>query len=461
MTIHNNMSRTALWFRSLLLPDGWADGVRLVIVDGRIETLMKDTSAEAGDEIHEIGLPGLPNLHSHAFQRGMAGLTERRGATQDSFWTWREAMYRFVDHMGPDEVEAIAAQAYVEMLESGFTRVGEFHYVHHDPDGAPYDDIAELATRIAAAAAETGIALTLLPVFYLHAGFGGLPAAPGQRRFINDVGRYGRLIEASRKAVSPLSGAVVGIAPHSLRAATPEEIAEIMPLADSGPVHIHVAEQVKEIEDCLAWSGKRPVELLLDRLPVDERWCLVHATHVTDAESAGIAARGAVAGLCPITEANLGDGLFPAQAFMERGGRFGVGSDSNVLIDAAEELRLLEYGQRLALRTRNALARAATPSVGRTLFDAALSGGAQALRAPSMIAVGQSADLVSLRADATALVHRQHDRWLDGWIFAGGRQTVDCVWRAGARLVSDGRHIHREAIGRRYRQALHKVLHAS
>ena len=461
MTIHNNMSRTALWFRSLLLPEGWTDDVRLVLADGRIETLVKGAPAEAGDEIHEIGLPGLPNLHSHAFQRGMAGLTEQRGATADSFWTWREAMYRFVDHMGPEEVEAIAAQAFLEMLESGFTRVGEFHYVHHDPDGTPYADIAELAARVAAAASETGIALTLLPVFYRHAGFGGLPASPGQRRFVNDIDRYGRLIEASRKAVSSLPGAVVGIAPHSLRAATPEEIAAILPLADGGPVHIHVAEQTKEVEDCLAWSGQRPIELLLDRLPVDERWCLVHATHVTDAESQGIVTRGATVGLCPITEANLGDGLFPAQSFMARGGRFGVGSDSNVLIDAAEELRLLEYGQRLSLRTRNALARASTPSVGRSLFDAALAGGAQALGAPSTLAVGQPADLVSLKADDAALTHRRHDRWLDGWIFSGGRQTVDCVWRAGARLVTSGRHIHRDAIGRRYRQALHKVLHPS
>ncbi|TBR27882.1 MAG: formimidoylglutamate deiminase, partial [Reyranella sp.] len=292
-------------------------------------------------------------------------------------------------------------------------------------------------------------------------GFGGLPAAPGQRRFINEVARYGRLIEASRKAVSSLSGAVVGIAPHSLRAATSEEIAAILPFANGGPVHIHVAEQTKEVEDCFAWSGKRPVELLLDRLPVDERWCLVHATHVTDAESAGIAARRAVVGLCPITEANLGDGLFPAQSFMARGGRFGVGSDSNVLIDAAEELRLLEYGQRLALRTRNALARASTPSVGRSLFDAALAGGAQALGASSTLAAGQSADLVSLKADDNALAHRRGDRWLDGWIFSGGRQAVDCVWRAGRKLVKDGRHIHRDAIGKRYRQALHKVLHAS
>jgi len=461
MTIHNNMSRTALWFRSLLLPDGGADGVRLVIVDGRIEGLMKDASAEAEDERHQIGLPGLPNLHSHAFQRGMAGLTERRGPTQDSFWTWREAMYRFVDHMGPDEVEAIAAQAFLEMLESGFTRVGEFHYVHHNTSGAPYANIAELATRIAAAAAETGIALTLLPVFYRHAGFGGLPAAPGQRRFVNDIDRYARLIEASRTSVSSLPGALVGIAPHSLRAATAEEIAQILPLADGGPAHIHVAEQVKEVEDCLAWSGKRPVELLLDRLPVDAHWCLVHATHVTQSEINAIAARGPVVGLCPITEANLGDGIFPAQSFLDGGGRFGIGSDSNVLIDAAEELRLLEYGQRLSRRTRNALARAATPSVGRSLFDTALAGGAQALGAPLGIAVGHPADLVSLKADDNALAHRHGDQWLDAWIFAGGGRTVDCVWRAGARLVNNGVHIHREAIGRRYRQALQEVLHPS
>jgi formiminoglutamate deiminase len=455
------MSRTGLWFRSLLLPEGWADGVRLVLADGRIETLTKDAPAEAGDERHEIGLPGLPNLHSHAFQRGMAGLTEQRGSTEDSFWTWREAMYRFVDHMGPEEVEAIAAQAFLEMLESGFTRVGEFHYVHHDPEGAPYADVAELAVRIAAAAAETGIGLTLLPVFYRHAGFGGQTAAPGQRRFVNDIERYGRLIEASRKAASSLPGAVVGIAPHSLRAATPEQIAAILPLAQGGPVHIHVAEQTKEVDDCLAWSGRRPVDFLLDRLPVDESWCLVHATHVTEAESADIAARDAVVGLCPITEANLGDGIFPAQSFMERGGRFGVGSDSNVLIDAAEELRLLEYGQRLSLRTRNALARPSTPSAARSLFDAALAGGAQALGAPSTLAIGQPADLVSLKADDTALAHRQHDRLLDGWIFSGSRRTVDCVWRAGAKLVQDGRHIHRDAIGKRYRQALHMVLQAS
>lgn len=462
MTIHNHMSRTGLWFHSLLLPEGWADNVRLTLVEGRIDAITRGAPAQVEDERHEIGLPGLPNLHSHAFQRGMAGFTEQRGprldSGEDSFWTWREAMYRFVDRMEPDDVEAIAAQAFLEMLEGGFTRVGEFHYVHHDTQGTPYGDIAELASRIAAAASATGIALTLLPVFYAHAGFGGQPAASGQRRFVNDVERYGRLIDASRRAVSSLPDAIVGIAPHSLRAATPEEIAAILPLAAGGPVHIHVAEQTKEVEDCLVWSGKRPVELLFDRLPVDEHWCLIHATHVTDIEVDGMIARRAVAGLCPITEANLGDGIFPARRFLDKGGSFGVGSDSNVLIDAAEELRLLEYGQRLVLRSRNAFASTSTPSTGRRLFEGALAGGGQALGGASGIAVGAPADLVSLHAGDTALVHRRHDQWLDGWIFAGRHSLVDCVWRAGRKLVTGGRHVRREEIGRRYRQTLARML---
>jgi len=450
-----------LWFRSLLLPDGWADDVCLTLAGGRISHVAAGVPAEVSDERHDIGLPGLPNLHSHAFQRGMAGLTERRGTTEDSFWTWREAMYHFVDRMSPNDVEAIAAQAYAEMLESGFTRVGEFHYLHHDVYGTAYSNIAEMAERIAAAATETGIALTLLPVFYAHAGFGGQPAAEGQRRFVNTIDRYTRLMEASRRAVSPLEHAVVGIAPHSLRAATIEEIVAILPLAAGGPVHIHVAEQTKEVEDCLTWSGKRPVALLLDRLPVDERWCLIHGTHIIEAELMGIIERGAVAGLCPITEANLGDGLFPARSFIDRGGHFGVGSDSNVQIDAAAELRLLEYGQRLILRSRNALVRPSTLSTGRSLFDGAHDGGMRALGVSGGIAVGKSADLVSLNAGDTALVHRRHDQWLDGWIFSGSRNTVDCVWRAGRKLVSGGRHHRTEAIGQRYRQTLARLLQDS
>src|SRR5690606_11701310 len=293
---------------------------------------------------------GLPNLHSHTFQRGMAGLAETRGPSGDSFWTWRQVMYGFLGALTPEDVEAVAAYAFLEMLEGGFTAVAEFHYLHHGPDGAPYANLAEHCERIAAAAETTGIGLTLLPVFYAQGGFGAQPANEGQRRLLNDPERFAQLLEGARKAVASLPDARVGIAPHSLRAVTPESLAAVLPLAEGGPVHIHIAEQVKEVEDCLAWSGRRPVEWLLDNAPVDGRWCLIHATHLTDAEVGGIARSGAVAGLCPITEANLGDGIFAGVEFAGQGGLYGVGSDSNIEITAPGELRQLEYSQRLALR---------------------------------------------------------------------------------------------------------------
>ena len=290
----------------------------------------------------------------------MAGLAETRGGGEDSFWTWREVMYRFVERLTPDDVRAIAAQAYAEMLESGFTRVGEFHYLHHDAGGTPFADPARMAVEIIAAAQTTGIGLTLLPVFYAHSGFGGQPPGPRQGRFVHSVDDFARLVEGCRAAITALPDGVVGIAPHSLRAVTPDELAAILPLAQGGPVHIHIAEQTREVDDCLAWSGQRPVAWLLDHAPVDRRWCLVHATHMEDAEMRALAASGAIAGLCPITEANLGDGVFPAMDFLAAGGGLGVGSDSNVLIDLAEELRLLEYGQRLTRRSR---ARLRTPGL--------------------------------------------------------------------------------------------------
>ena len=453
----------ALWFQAALLDGGWAEDVRVTHVDGMIIAVEAGVAPAPGDERGGIALPGLCNVHSHAFQRGMAGLAERRapdaGAGGDSFWTWREVMYRFLARLDPDGVEAIAALAYAEMLESGFTRVGEFHYLHHAPDGSPYDAPAEMAARIAAAASQTGIGLTLLPVFYAHGGFGGAPAGPGQRRFLSDPDSYARLVEGARAAVDPLGDAVVGVAPHSLRAATPEEIALILPLAGGGPVHIHVAEQVREVDDCLARHGARPVQWLLGQTPVDDRWCLVHATHIDAAERRAIAARGAVAGLCPITEANLGDGLFPARAFLEEGGRIAVGSDSSVLIDAVEELRLLEYGQRLAGRARNVLAVGEQLSVGRGLFSATLAGGAQALGVGSArIAPGARLDLVSLDADSPALVGRSGDALLDSWIFAARGGAVDGVWRAGRKLVAGGRHVERPAIVARYRRVLEAAL---
>jgi formimidoylglutamate deiminase len=444
---------TAIFAERALLPDGWLGNVRISLADGRIVTVEQGASPQTGDERHAIVVPGMPNLHSHAFQRGMAGLAELRGPSADSFWSWREVMYRFALSMTPDQVEAVAAQLYVEMLEAGFSRVGEFHYLHHDRDGKSYANIAEMAERVAAAATETGIGLTLLPVFYAHSSFGGAAPNEGQRRFINDVDRFGRLLEKSHECVSKLDQAVVGVAPHSLRAATPEELTAVAAMAPDGPVHIHVAEQVKEVEDCLAWSGARPVEWLLANAKVDQRWCLIHATHMTEAETVGMAKSGAVAGLCPITEANLGDGTFAAPLFTENGGRFGVGSDSNVLIGLPDELRQLEYSQRLAHRARNVLA-VAGGSTGRALFDAALDGGGTALGAgPSRIAAGASADFVSLDQSHPSLSGKTGDAILDAWIFANGSR-VDCVWVHGKKQVSGGRHARREAIAFRFRKVM-------
>ncbi|WP_293406763.1 formimidoylglutamate deiminase [Phenylobacterium sp.] len=448
-----------VWFASALLEGGWASNVRLTLSDGAIVRVETDVERAAGEAAHGPALPGLPNLHSHAFQRGMAGLAEVRGPSADSFWTWREVMYRFTERLRPDDLQAIAAQAYVEMLEGGFTRVGEFHYLHHDRGGARFANPAEMAAAIAAAAAETGLGLTLLPVFYAHAGFGGAPPTEGQARFINDLDSFARLLEASRAAVAPLAGALVGVAPHSLRAVTPEQLTALVGLAGDAPMHIHIAEQTKEVDDCLAWSGARPVEWLLGHAPVSQSWCLVHATHMTPAETRSLAVSGAIAGLCPVTEANLGDGLFPAVELVEAGGRFGVGSDSNVLIDAAEELRLLEYGQRLTRRTRNVLARDAGSSTGADLYRAAAAGGAQALgRSAAALAVGAPADIVSLDPAHPALVARQGDAILDSLVFAGRRDMIDGVWRAGAKLVTNGRHHRRAEIAARYRRALEYVL---
>lgn len=444
------------WFETAMLSEGWARGVRLVVEDGRIAAIAKDVAAEPADTRAAIALPGLPNLHSHAFQRAMAGLTEVRGPEGDSFWTWRELMYRFVERLTPDDVEAIAAQAFAEMLEAGFTRVGEFHYLHHDSAGAAYADPTEMAARIAAAAEATGIGLTLLPVLYAHSGFGGAPPMAGQRRFVNDLDGYARLYEASRAAVRGLPDAVVGLAPHSLRAVTEAELAAMMHL--SGPIHIHVAEQVKEVDDCTAWSGARPVEWLLDRFGVDRRWCLVHATHMMASERQRLAASGAVAGLCPITEANLGDGVFPAAAYLAEGGAFGVGSDSNVRIDAAEELRLLEYGQRLTQRARNVLAPGEGASTGGTLYRGALAGGAQALGVEAAgLALGASADFVTLDTDNSDVAGRTGDAILDAFVFAGGRPVKD-VWRAGRQVVADGRHVERTRVAARYRRTVERLL---
>ncbi len=450
---------TRLHFASALLPSGWANDVQVVITAGAIAEVTPGVAPVAGDERHGIALPGLASLHSHAFQRGMAGLAELRGDRTDTFWTWRETMYRFALAMTPDDVAAVATLLYVEMLEQGFTRVGEFHYLHHDRDGSHYADLGEMAARIAQAAEASSIGLTLLPSFYAHGSFGGTVPHDGQRRFICTVDQFAELMTASREAIAALQGANIGIAPHSLRAVTPAELAAIIPLADGGPVHIHAAEQVKEVEDCLAWSGRRPVQWLLEHAPIDRRWCLIHATHTTDDEVAAFARTGAVAGLCPITEASLGDGIFPAREFVGAGGTFGIGTDSNVLVGVADELRQLEYGQRLKHRERNVLSGGAGCSTGRALFDHAFAGGAKALaQTTAGLAPGARADIVTLDTAHPSLAGRAQDAVIDGWIFAAGSGAIDCVWAGGQKVVEGGRHRLRETARERFNASVRKLV---
>jgi formimidoylglutamate deiminase len=450
-----------LWFQAALRPDGWAENVRLQIADGVISSVETGVAPRDDDEQGALAIPGLSNLHSHAFQRGMAGLAEVRGPGADTFWTWREVMYRFLDRLTPEDMEAIAAQAFVEMLESGFTRVGEFHYVHHDVAGIPYANPGELAGRICAAATTAGINLTLLPVFYAHANFGGTDPTPGQRRFVCTLDQFAGLLDHAAQAVRPLPGANVGVAPHSLRAVTPPELREIVALAGDRPVHIHAAEQVREVADCLAATGQRPVEWLLTHAEVGSAWAIIHATHLTPAEMAGLAASGATVGLCPSTEANLGDGIFAAAAFVGQGGMWGLGTDSNIHIQAAGELRALEYSQRLAHRGRNILARAEGASTGRSLFEQALAGGHRALAAgPPGLAAGHAADIVTLGIDYPALASRERgDTILDRFIFAGpAAGAIDRVWVRGKCVVADGRHLRRDAAATRFRAAMRRLL---
>ncbi|ANW01088.1 formimidoylglutamate deiminase [Bradyrhizobium icense] len=449
---------STLHFASALLPSGWADDVQVVVTDRTITKVTAGVMPGSQDERHKLAIPGIASLHSHAFQRGMAGLAETRGNSADTFWTWRETMYRFALDMTPEDVEAVATLLYVEMLEQGYTRVGEFHYLHHDHDGAPYANPAEMATRIARGAEISGIGLTLLPSFYAHSSFGGTAPHAGQRRFICSIDQFTKLTDATRSAVRALPGANVGIAPHSLRAVTPDELAAIAPLAEAGPVHIHAAEQIREVEECIAWSGRRPVQWLLEHAPVDRRWCLIHATHMTETETAALARSGAVAGLCPVTEASLGDGIFPAREFLDAGGRFGIGTDSNVLVGVTDELRQLEYGQRLKHRERNVLSGGPGLSTGRALFEAALTGGAQALARPTVgLQADARADIVTLDTAHPSLSGRRGDAVLDCWIFAGAG-AVDTVWAGGAKVVEHGRHRLRESARETFNAAVRRLV---
>jgi formimidoylglutamate deiminase len=452
----------AHFFETALLPGGWSRDVRVVIRNGLIDTVDTHAAALKDDQRAALAVPGLPNVHSHAYQRAMAGLAERLGPRgADDFWTWREVMYRYLARLDPDDIEAIAAYAYADMLEAGFTSVGEFHYVHRTPEGRLYADPAELALRHLAAADATGIGLTLLPVLYQTSDFGGAPPAPGQRRFVTDLDTFTTIVERVRASIGDACGRGVGIAPHSLRAVPPESLTELLRRYPREPIHIHAAEQVKEVDDCMNWSGLRPVEWLLENAAVDARWCLVHATHMTAAECEGLAHCGAVAGICPITEANLGDGIFPASTYQRAAGRWGIGTDSNVSIDAAGELRQLEYSQRLRSRTRNALTTPDQPSTGRSLYETALSGGAQALgQKVGAIAPGFRADLLLLDETHSDLVSRAGDTILDTWIFTAGRTFVRDVIAGGRKVVDNRRHLDRERIDATYRRVTSRLMEA-
>jgi len=418
--------------------------VRIAVsADGRIEAVERGCKADGSEMRLGAVVPGVPNLHSHSFQRAMAGLAETAGPQGDSFWSWRDAMYRFLERIGPEEVEAIACQLQVECLLHGFTSLVEFHYLHLDPAGRPYADPAELAERNLAASETTGIGLTLLPVLYQSGGFGNVPPTRGQRRFVLDHDGFARLVETL--AARHLGRAVIGVAPHSLRAVGPDALTRARSVADAlgqrAPIHIHAAEQIREVEQCVAWSGRRPVEWLLDEAELGPRWTLIHATHLTEPERLRLAASGAVAGLCPTTEANLGDGLFPFASFRQAGGRFGIGTDSHVGTSPVEELRWLDYGARLTSRLRNACGLAPGSSIGASLLQAALDGGAQASGQPvGRIEPGMRADLVALDLDHHCLVGRSGDALVDAWLFSGNANPVRHVMVDGRWVVRDGHH---------------------
>ena len=397
-------------------------------------------------------LPGIANLHSHAFQRAMAGLAERQTNPSDSFWTWRETMYRMAARFDPELLHAVASQLYVEMLEAGYTRVCEFHYVHHAPDGRPYDDPAAMSRALIAAARDTGIRLTLLPVLYMTGGFDGRPLGERQKRFGHDVDGYLRLFETLRADAGD-ELLRVGCALHSLRAVPPEAMREVLAaLPADARIHIHISEQVGEVQDCLAIRDRRPVEWLLQNAEVDARWTLVHATHLNDWEVAGIAKSGATVAICPTTEANLGDGLFRLRDFLDAGGAWGIGSDSHISVSPVEELRWLEYGQRLVTRHRNIAVSPGSPSVGETLLRGVLASAA------GSTGFDGSGDAVVLDAGSPLLAGATAGDVVDRWIFSGNRGAVRDVDAAGRRVVSDGRHAAREAVLARYREAMDRLL---
>ena len=450
---------TKIWAASALLATGWADSVDIGIdANGDIESIAPDTPYVSGNRV-EVLVPAIPNVHSHAHQRAMSGLGERAGNREDSFWTWRKVMYHYLERIQPEHLFHIAAQLYLEMLKAGYSCVGEFQYLHHDIDGRPYASRAEMSLQCLQAARSVGLGFTALPVLYRYGGFGSAAPLDGQKRFINDADSFVEIVKSLQQATAGDANAAVGIAPHSLRAINRELLSDVIDgLGNLAAIHIHIAEQTKEVDDCLEWSGQRPVAWLLENFDLNPDWCLIHATHMDAAETRGMADSGCIAGLCPTTEANLGDGFFNAVDYLGHQGRWAIGSDSHISIDPVEELRWLEYGMRLQTRRRNVLASTARASTGRNLLDSALAGGALACgRAIGSIETGYRADFLVLNCDHPRLYGRRQDDLIDSWIFSGNDNLVRDVYIGGARLITDGHHAKEDMIAQNYRDTLDRL----
>lgn len=463
---------TSIFARQALIANGWQRNVSLQINDdGRISDISLDSMANAknsADMTVGILLPALSNVHSHSFQRAMAGLAEQRGSSKTrtqtayDFWSWRKVMYRFLELLTPDDIETIAAQVQMEMLEAGYAASAEFHYLHHAPNGIAYDQIDELSERLFQASILSGIGYTHLPVLYMRGGLNNEPLRDGQLRFGNDLDQFQTLFEKLSERIGALpSDYVLGVAPHSLRAVSNEGIEMAAQLSSTTPVHIHIAEQINEVRDAKKALNARPVHWLLDNFEVDKHWCLIHATHMDAAEIVEVAQSHAVVGLCPITEANLGDGIFNAIDYLEQGGRYGIGSDSNIKIALSEELRMLEVSQRLRDKRRIVLSSAQTPSNGRFLYQHAALGGAQALgRDSGTIEVGAFADLVALDDEHHAICALHKDTILDTWIMACNDDIVSDVWAAGRHQVRNGVHIERSRITHKFSKTIKRLRQA-
>ena len=456
-----------LYFGRAYINSKWENGVRIKVSDqGLITKVELNSDRVKTDEIYGTGIPGIPNIHSHSFQRIMAGLSEYKLSQGDDFWTWRELMYRYANQISPANLAAIATQLYIEMVKSGYTGVAEFHYIHRKKGGLHYDNPATLSESIIEAAKTAGINLTLLPVSYMYSGFGQEPLSSEQRRFGNDVENYLELLQLVSKSTSIYQNANLGMAFHSLRALSPEAMNEILSEFNRSwphsPIHIHIAEQTKEVNDCLAWCGKRPVEWLLQNHEVDDRWCLVHATHLTSPEINSLAKSGAIAGLCPTTEANLGDGFFPLRQFLDAGGHIAIGSDSNSSVSPVEEMRWLEYGQRLVTRSRNVVSSEGVLHTGSSLFDNCTIGGAKALgQKTGVIKEGYQADILVLDDNAANFASTPSEFALDTFIFNGNRNLISDVMVSGQWQVKNYKHVNEEYAEEQFKKTLSLIRRGS